>query len=672
MSAYKKTGSYVLLAFILLLLSIYFYHETIFYFPSHIHAWTQSDRLSIALQFLENGFNLFKPQTHNLATVEGVTGVDLPLNEFLVAISMKIFNTEAPFIFRLYTLLLSVAGFFYLFRLSKLLNQHNVMCSIGVVVFVFTCPVITYYQAGLIPSSGSFAIMLMAYYYYFSFLKQSQNKHFYISIVMLTLAALIRSPFNIYLFAVLLHQLLQAIQNRKIELRQLFSFVLAYTILITYTYYKNWLNQTYGSQFLTALMPAQNLSDFFQTLNIVWDTWKFQLFTIYHYILLGLAIIGIIFSFLKKTSIPALVKHSLIHSFILITGFVVYFILMSKQFLHHEYYFIDSFYAAIILLLIAGFALWQQYFNSFKIKSFIILIVLIFSLSGATVQSKKVQQLKYAETLWDRGEVTRKNFNDSAAFLDSLSISKKAKMLVLDAYSTNAPLILMKRKGYTILDTKAQKLEESLIFDFDYIVTQDVFFPSDVVYNYPSILNKLKRIGGNGKISIYTLLSLEKPATLAQQLGIAQPTTVSNINFDQPETNTLSHWKNVDKLSQVNSYSAPNAININQEISFGATYKIKLAKIEHPFNKILFEGYFNTKQKNTQAFVVAQTQINNNTDFYSSFPLKLKVTDEWFKYQCLFTLPGPIDTSATFQCYLWNPNKTAFLADDLKVTLYNK
>jgi hypothetical protein len=85
---------------LLLLLSVLYYHNTIGLPPSYIHSWTQSDRYAISLKFLENGFNFFKPQTFNLSTIDGITGVDFPLHEYLVALIMKITGSSSPVIFR--------------------------------------------------------------------------------------------------------------------------------------------------------------------------------------------------------------------------------------------------------------------------------------------------------------------------------------------------------------------------------------------------------------------------------------------------------------------------------------------------------------------------------------------------------------------------------------------
>ena len=49
-----------LLSGLVLLLAMFFHHESIFDYPRYIHAWAQADRYAIALNFLWNDFNILE------------------------------------------------------------------------------------------------------------------------------------------------------------------------------------------------------------------------------------------------------------------------------------------------------------------------------------------------------------------------------------------------------------------------------------------------------------------------------------------------------------------------------------------------------------------------------------------------------------------------------------
>ena len=131
----SKNRKEIITVFLLLLITGCFFHiNKINEFPLFTHAWAQADRYAIALGFIDNQFNLFYPQTFVLNTQfpgdflvagnSGITSVDFPIHEFIVACFMKVFHTQEPWIFRVYELLISVIGILYLFRISRLFNVY--------------------------------------------------------------------------------------------------------------------------------------------------------------------------------------------------------------------------------------------------------------------------------------------------------------------------------------------------------------------------------------------------------------------------------------------------------------------------------------------------------------------------------------------------------------------
>ncbi len=662
---FKKIHYYFYTALILLVLSIYFYWETIFFFPSHVHAWTQSDRLALVLGFLDNNFNFLKPQTFNLSTTNGITGVDFPIHEYLVALIMKMTGSESPVIFRLYSLIYSMVGYLFLFRLTKEITD-SFWKSAAAVIFVFTCPIITYYQAGFIPSATSLSSAFIGYYYYFIFIKHSRTNDFYLAISFITLAALARTPFNIFLFAIFLQQLYLFMRERKIYWNRLLSFAFVFGIIAGYNVFKAYLNTTYGTQYLTHILPAENLAELIQIITTVILQWAFQLFSIFHYLLLFAALVSLAIYLRKRKKLTTIDKQVLVQGVLIITGAIIYFLLMARQFIDHDYYFMDSFYLGIILLFILGI---HHISASSRKSRRIWMMVFGVMLFAGTIASKRVQKLRYTETMWDRGEITRKNFAGSANYLDSLGISRSAVILVIDAYSTNAPLILMDRKGYTVLTTSYENIKKSLEFDFDFIVIQDIFLPSDVICNYPGLLNRLERIGGNGKISIFKLRRHGLRSNVEELLGIVHPFRVITENFDT--TKSSSDWKNINKVTSQVSRSSPNSAYVNHQVEYGPTLEIPYDNPD--VNRLLFEGYFYLDESIDNVKIACSITQNGKTHYYWDFPLTLNnENNKWIKYQCLFTLPNQLPAGSTLKCYLWNPNSEHVYFDDYKITLYRK
>ena len=431
-----------LLVLVLFGISMFLYESTINLFPSFIHAWTQSDRYAIALQFLDNGFDFFHPATFNLQTVEGITRVDFPINEFIVALLMKLFGTTAPIVFRVYTLCISVFGLTYLYLLSKKITASEIKSWL-IVLFVFFSPVYFYYQIGFIPSIPAIACLFAAYYYFFSY-KESQNKkQFLIAIVFFLMAALMRFPLIIFLTAICLQQGWMMLREKKIKANELLCFIVAFALFVSYYFYNVHLGRLYGNMFLDYLMPANSISELKEILSEMVHHWGLHYFTYSHYALLLIALSISVMQFIKRKSIQN--KMYWFHLLIVTCGTTIYFLLMAQQYFAHDYYFLDSFFVPIILFLV--FSIKSIQLDSFLQKSiwtsvFIIQIILCY------IFSQKIQNERYYSGPWDRTEITRQNFTGTEKSLDDLGIPKEAKILVIDAYTTNAPLILMNRKGY--------------------------------------------------------------------------------------------------------------------------------------------------------------------------------------------------------------------------------
>ena len=79
----KQLPSSLLMAFILIVGAVYLFQGTMSRYPAYVHAWTQSDRIAIAQNFQQNGFDFFHPATYNLLTKDGITQVDFPIHRVI-------------------------------------------------------------------------------------------------------------------------------------------------------------------------------------------------------------------------------------------------------------------------------------------------------------------------------------------------------------------------------------------------------------------------------------------------------------------------------------------------------------------------------------------------------------------------------------------------------------
>lgn len=496
---------YFVPALVLLVLSLIFFNSTQTQFPAHIHAWTQSDRYAIAVGFMENGYDFFHPSTLNLkpryeaaipvTDPQGITSVDFPVIEYIAALLMGVYGQPAPWIFRSLMLLISLGGLIFWFRFMREVGVSYWLSLFGLLL-AFSAPVYTYYLNGFIPSTSAIAMSMTALYFFVRFLQHEKKTSIIVALIFLTLAALIRKPFVMGVLAMAAAFVVVYWREKSKLEYVLAGFLAVFTIVGFYHIYNKYLSFTYGSLFISKLMPAKSFEEAIQLIQLTWDNWKFSYFSLPGWIGIGLAFLMVL---LKS---PSDKKLKLLKTFGILCLFaaLLYLIVMARQFPAHDYYFLDSFFLPLLIFLTLGLFFLS---GIEKTRQWLVILTVIVLNSWMLRQSYAIQRERNTYKSWDRTEITRRSFEGSAKLLHEAGVPPEARLLVLDAYTTNIPLLMLDRKGYTVINTSRENLEKALHWDYDFIAIQNRFLASDVLRNYPEIASKMNPIANNGRIGIY-------------------------------------------------------------------------------------------------------------------------------------------------------------------------
>lgn len=653
---------------VILILGIIFQKNYINEFPSHIHAWAQSDRYAIALRFTDNNLNFFKPETFvynhqfpydmKVPAEETITAVDFPIHDYIPAIFMKLLNNKSPWIFRLYILIYSFFGLFFLFQFAKLIT-NDFLKSVFATVFAATSPVFVYYQSGFLPTIPSLANSIIGIYFYTLHLQSKKSNYFNLSIFFLTLAALSRTTFAIHLIAIFCYEFLRFIKKETRLKHKIIPVLASIISILVYFFYNVFLRNNYGSVFLNTILPATSLQHISEILETVKQNWGTQYFSPTHYItylvLLALLIVSVL---TKNVQFPKLVKQSFILTLIIFLGCILFSLLMLRQFPAHDYYFLDTFYLPVLLILIIVLSVVPNHSNKWQIG---ISTIIIFMISISMIKyAANSQQSRREIKSWDKTTSTINNFKNAEKFLDSLGIPSNAKMLVIDAHAPNIPFILMNRKGYAIMTINPENIENALTWNYDYIVTQNQFFLSDVYSIYPKIISKISRIWDNDKISIHQLRKDTTKQEIYEYLGLNTriPLFEETIDFEsQPNDN----WNNFTATSEKH-YAGKYAGILTSNEKYGLTFRGK----NFPFLKdkeraLLFQSYFLQNTKSNVKVVVTISE-NGETTFYKTVDLNahLKKQKEWEQAIFIFNLPKIKSNDYELGLYLMNDNSEIY------------
>jgi hypothetical protein len=664
---------------LILFLSLWLQRNYISTFPTGIHAWAQSDRYALALGFVDNGLDFFKPQTFVMnhqfpdkyvkPSETSVTAVDFPVHDYIPAVIMSFSGSTSPRIFRLYIMLYSILGLFFLFRLSMLLTD-DYLKSVFLVIFALTSPVFAYYQAGFLPTIPSLANVFIGLYLYLKYRKTDLINNFALSILFLTLAALSRTTFLIPLLAVSGAEIIRSAIGRKIHFRNLFFIFISITVISIYWFYNSWLRQKYGSMFLGSLMPAQSIPEFFHFAKISLQRWFFDYFSIVHYILFVLAGSAAIIRIktIKHFHIANELKSVLVVIALMLIGYMAFTIAMIKQFPDHDYYFLDTYYLPVVLLMGVFVSLIsipvKMPFKPPTSAAVMLIAIPFLLIAGQSQNHRSITQPD------DRTAATIANFQGSSEFLDSLGISRDARIIVLDAYAPNVPFILLERKGYAIMSTKRQILEKVIDWDYDYLVFQNMFFVSDIYYSYPEIIKKLEVVADNGKITICKKLPDQTDSDLLRFLGLhdKKPVFSSFLDF---ETEAPSEWSNVF-ITEEQSFSGQVSGVISNDSEFGITFISRGLPIGNSAKRILhFSAYLKVMAEGDCDLVISLSKNGNNI-YYSSYGLSdaIKSDGRWEKASFVFLLPDLIIEDHELRLYFWNRGGMELLVDDIELGLF--
>jgi hypothetical protein len=468
--------------------SFFLFHGHMDLPPVGQHAWAMSDYFAMALRYGENGFDFFHPQTYNLQTVDGITAADLPLPAWGGGVIMAIFHVENGLVFRFLTWIVTTIGLGFFFQT---LREGGVSARRSVVLTLFWGVLSgwVYYQISMLPSPVALSAFLAGFWGLSRVVRRVNEEGTFRTaewawaVAGMTLAALIRKPFILYDFALIL-----VLWNFKLPRKAWIGWAAGMTLFGFWQLYDDHLATKYGSSFLRTFMPAESLQEVRELFVSIWNKWGLDWFSPFH-LLWMLLIPGLLVYNRRWTKTATLISVG-------VWGIAVfYFALMMRQFADHEYYVLDSFYPAALVCA----AFWAMKADWDRRLFWVELILLA---GGIWSASQKLQWYWwYSHT--GTSEKTYRVYHDGRPLLDQLKVPADAKMLVFEAYSDNLPLVGMRRTGYCLKTSNAAEQEKKLALHPDYAVCLDSVWVGEVVSANPEVVKQLTYVGGNMELLVF-------------------------------------------------------------------------------------------------------------------------------------------------------------------------
>ena len=518
---------YLLAAMVVLLMGLLLGVKYLSQSPAFIHAWAQADHYALAVCFTDNGHDFFHPETmvcnkqfpHTWMVDDGnaVTAVDFPIHEYLIGWLMTLFGTTAPWVFRAFTLLISLIGIWFLFAAARELTDDSLKSLLPPMV-ALTSPLYAYYFASYLPSAPALALSMAGLWAYARYYKKGKLVYWHLAIAMMALATLIRTSQAVMLVAVCGFELLRVFRRETSMWNKVPSVAAAAVAIVGYMLWNAHLRNEYGSLFLNYLLPPRDWDDVHVVFNEIHWHWRFDYFSQIQHWIVALACVAALVSvlwckFRRKGNADAQGTEQGAGALSLWwlaaiwwLGELFFFAAMFRQYQNHDYYFLDSFFLPILFVLILSLKALPRMKGVAAVISLAVLVLL-----GGTMFNEAKH--KVADRCWegDRAYITSQRFEGSDQWLDGLGVPRDARILAFLAYPQNGPLLQMGRKGYSVIEYDENIVGAALRFPFDYIVMENENYEQYIAEHDDMFTRMSERVADNGTLSLFILHTDEKP-----------------------------------------------------------------------------------------------------------------------------------------------------------------
>ncbi len=533
MALFKTPKKWDLLFFIVLIGVAFLYsYQNIFWMrPYSIHQWRQTDCLSIALNYYQEGMHFLSPSVHMLGpSGNGMTSTsECPLIYYLVAILWKIFGYH-EFIYRMLDTFIAFSGLYALFLLVKEMTSDGAWALL-ISILLFTSPIFAVYSNNFLMDVPALSFALMGWYYFVRYYKTKRMLFFYVSIFIFLLAGLTKITGLISfipLIFILFYEIITFRKNKNNKLFtspliQVLTILAAGLLMFSWTLYSIHYNQIHNAGlFSTDILPLWKLDK-----SAIHDT----LVKLYTLLLPQYFSMPILFLTLLLF-VSLLINHKKISKFylwfltMLFTGIILYLVLWFQVLNVHDYYLINLLIfvpATLVAFLIFLKDNYPAIFSSVKLK-FIFSLFLLFNIYYCAVEtnirySTSTPIVKYNFIIDDRNSDfwnwyhftyvnETKAFETITPYLRRLGISRTDKVISIPDQSINITLYLMDQKGFDDFGyggfANEGRINEFIRLGAKYLIVSK---PSYLDYSWIKPYLKYK-IGNYQNVSIYDLRNL--------------------------------------------------------------------------------------------------------------------------------------------------------------------
>lgn len=503
----RNKYNFLLFGFVALVFFVNAYNLTINSKPTYLHQWRQSDCLSIAKNFYEEGNSLFEPKIHWQYPTDGHAAGELPLINYTVAQLWKVFG-QSEGLYRVFNYFIFVGSIFMLFNTLNFFKKP-VLLQFFCVSIVITSPLITCYAFNFLSDVPALSLSIISFCVFFRFYYSGKRHLFFISLIIATLAVLLKASslgawmiISIVSLLVIYKPtfLLQAespFKNRIFPVLSIFLSLLP--IWLWYTYAKNYNAENKSSVFLTGILPLWEL-DGKEITKVTSNLFTEHLATFLNRPMLFLFFLALIYVLANYKKLNAFLKIS----FVVSGGFsVLFLVLFFKVFDVHDYYLINLMFFPVVVMF-CFFSLLPDSFSLVGRKW--VVVAMFFCIFFNSLYSAAFYRLRSIKNdrlcSWypfisdqekENYDYDLKKFNRRmdpllklTPVLRGMGITRNDLVMSAPDISPNSTLYLMDQKGYTVTEEAMKKdtlwINPGRFNECSYFIVNDTAIKSSISF----------------------------------------------------------------------------------------------------------------------------------------------------------------------------------------------
>lgn len=449
-SIFSRFSGLIFIILLLVLAYIYNFDRILFLDPQSIHMYRQSDCLSFTLNYYMENRGFFEPSFNFIGvTGNGQTVSDFPLIYYIVG-NIWQFTGQHIVIYRGLVLLLFFTGLFFLYRtLVNLFDDR--LWAILISLMLFTSPVLSYYSSSFLMEIPSLSLVLIGWYFFFRFYQSGINKWLWITMLVFTLAGLLKASALLSYFALLglfVFEWSGIFSFRKgrpifIEPRKaILPFMIVIATFAAWLVFVIKYNDAHNSGFfLVGVLPIwdMNLVDIKIKLREITTHWIFHNFPGYFQLLI--VIFWTVMAVFPKKNNRILYYLNIV----LAIGVVMYLLLFFQVIAGHDYYWINLFILLLVTTVSFVYFLKTNLKFAYKWGKVVFIVLLVFNV----IYTQKKLDERYHGAYMDYYNWYMKDFSSMKKINRDFGIKRDDLVISIPDVTINASLYLMDQKGWT-------------------------------------------------------------------------------------------------------------------------------------------------------------------------------------------------------------------------------